>query len=492
MHLEGQLTIQAPRDRVWRFLTDAEKVSACAPGLESLEVLDDHRRFRATASVGFGSVKATFVSEAEWLDLEEPRRARMKVHATAPGSAADVTSEMHLEDAPQGATAMRWTAEVAVMGTIASIAARLMGSVARRLTDAFFESVRRRIESEREFRFGPVPLAEAEGKILGHNVTGADGRPALRKGRPLSSADLARLASLGRTTVYVAQPGRGDVDEDTAARRVAERIRGPGLRLSGTASGRVNVQAESLGVLRVDVARLLRVNEQDGVTVATLPAHTVVQPRQVVATVKIVPFAVPEARVREAEQAAAGPAPVLGLDPLVPRTVGVVLLGAPSARERLRADFEPPLRARVEACGSVLGPVDFVALEDEADEATLAAAIEAQASQGRVGLILLAGETAVVDRNDLAPRAIERAGGEVACFGAPVDPGNLLLVAYLGPVPILGAPGCARSRKVNVVDWVLPRLLTGERLGRAEIVALGHGGLLEDVPERPMPRGTLG
>src|SRR5262249_53368717 len=156
-----------------------------------------------------------------------------------------------------------------VMGTIASIAARLMGSVAKRLTDAFFESVRRKIEADREFRFGPVPLAQAEGKILGHNVTGADGRPALRKGRPLSAADVPLLGSLGRSAVYVAQPGGEDVDEDPAARRVAERIKGPGLRLSGTASGRVNVQAESLGVLRVDVARLLRVNGQEGVTVAT-------------------------------------------------------------------------------------------------------------------------------------------------------------------------------------------------------------------------------
>jgi carbon monoxide dehydrogenase subunit G/molybdopterin biosynthesis enzyme len=492
MHLEGQVTIQAPRDRVWRFLTDPEKVSACAPGLESLEILDTGRRFRAVASVGFGSVKATFVSDAEWLDLEEPTRARMKVHGTAPGSAADVMSEMRLEDGPDRTTAMRWTAEISVMGTIASIAARLMGSVAKRLTDAFFDSVRRRIETEREFRFGPVPLEEAEGKVLGHNVTGLDGRPALRKGRPLSATDVARLRELGRTAVYVAQPGTDDVGEDAAARRVGEGLKGPGLRLSGTASGRVNLQAESLGVLRVDVARLVRVNEKDGVTVATLAADTVVRPGQVVATVKIIPFAVPAAAVRAAEQVAAEGPPVLRLDVLAPRTVGLVLLGAPAAHERLRRDFEPPLRARVEAFGSVLGPVDVVALEDAEDEATLAEALDRQASQGRVGLILLAGETAVVDRNDLAPRAIERAGGEVACFGAPVDPGNLLLVAYLGPVPILGAPGCARSRKVNVVDWVLPRLLAGERMGRPEIVALGHGGLLEDVPERPMPRSDLG
>jgi molybdenum cofactor cytidylyltransferase len=96
-----------------------------------------------------------------------------------------------------------------------------------------------------------------------------------------------------------------------------------------------------------------------------------------------------------------------------------------------------------------------------------------------------------MDRHDIAPRAVELAGGEVVCFGAPVDPGNLLMLGYVGEVAVLGAPGCARSPKRNIVDLVLPRLLAGERLGRGDIVALGHGGLLEDVPERPMPRSQI-
>src|SRR5262249_53058818 len=162
------------------------------------------------------------------------------------------------------------------------------------------------------------------------------------------------------------------------------------------------------------------------------------------------------------------------------RSVGLILSGSPSARDRITRDFEAPLRARVEALGSRLTALDFVALEDEHDEAALAEAVKRQARSG-AGLIVLAGETAIVDRHDIAPRAIERAGGEVACFGAPVDPGNLLLVGYLGEVPLLGAPGCVRSPKINVLDWVLPRLLAGERLSRADVVAMGHGGLLEDA-----------
>jgi molybdenum cofactor cytidylyltransferase len=105
-----------------------------------------------------------------------------------------------------------------------------------------------------------------------------------------------------------------------------------------------------------------------------------------------------------------------------------------------------------------------------------------------IGMILLAGETAIMDAHDIVPRAVERAGGHVATVGAPVDPGNLLMLAYVGDVPIVGAPGCARSRKTNIVDWILPRLLVGDKLTRRDIVELGHGGLLQEIRERGMPR----
>ncbi len=362
--------------------------------------------------------------------------------------------------------------------------------MAQRLTDAFFDAVRRRIEAHREFRFGPVPLDRAEGKILGHNVAGEDGRPALRKGRPLAAADIKTLRELGRSVVYVAEPGTDDVGEDAAARRIAEAAAGAELRLSGTASGRVNLVATALGVLRVDASRLARLNEIEGVAFSTPLTHTAVRAGQVLATVKIVPYALPDEAVASAERVAREGGPLLRVDVLPARSVGLILSGSPSARERIARDFEGPLRARVAALGSALAAVDFVPLEDEAGEGALAEALLKQAQAG-AGLIVLAGETAIVDRHDIAPRAIERAGGQIACFGAPVDPGNLLLIAYLGDVPLLGAPGCVRSPKVNVIDWVLPRLLAGERLSRSDLVAMGHGGLLEDAPERPAPRDTL-
>jgi molybdenum cofactor cytidylyltransferase len=164
----------------------------------------------------------------------------------------------------------------------------------------------------------------------------------------------------------------------------------------------------------------------------------------------------------------------------------MILSGSTSIQQRLLSDFVP-LRERIERLGSTVTRTDFVALDDESDEAALAEMLKGQLASG-TRLILLAGETAIMDEHDIVPRAVERAGGRVETVGAPVDPGNLLMLAYIDDVPVVGAPGCARSRKINIVDWILPRLLVGDRLTRKDIIGLGHGGLLQDVPERGMSR----
>ena len=335
-------------------------------------------------------------------------------------------------------------------------------------------------------KFEPVSLSEAEGKILGHNIAGANGQRLLRKGRRLTEADLEGLRTLGRQSVYVAQLEATDVDENTAARRVAEAICGTGLTMPGASSGRANLLASKLGLLRVDVERLTQINEFSGVTLATLLNHTPVHGRQIVATVKIIPYAVPESMVSAVEAIASGNQPIVGVDALPPRSVGMILSGSTSVHQKLLNDFAP-LRDRIEKLGSAVARTDFVALDDQSDEAALADMLQGQVSAG-IRMILLAGETAIMDEQDIIPRAIERAGGRVESVGAPVDPGNLLMLAYLGDVPVVGAPGCARSKKINIVDWILPRLLAGDHLTRSDIVSLGHGGLLQDVRERGMPR----
>lgn len=346
-------------------------------------------------------------------------------------------------------------------------------------------------------KFNLVPLEEAEGKILAHHIAGPAqsqhgkrGR-ALRKGKLLRAEDIAALRDLGREMVFAAELEPGDIDEDTAASWVAQAMCGDNLKLSRPSAGRVNLQAQCLGILSVETERLRMLNEIEGITLATLLSHAVVRAGQTVATVKVIPFAVVESSVRLAESIGIQSGPILRLRPLKPREVALILYGSPGARQRVLDAFEGPLKKRIKALDSRVNSVDYVSIEDDATgELSLMQALSHSVEAG-AEMIILAGESAIMDRRDMAPRAIERLGGQVASFGAPVDPGNLLMVAYLRPhgtalngedergLPILGAPGCARSLKPNVIDWVLPRLLSGEHLTRADIAVLGHGGLLQ-------------
>lgn len=332
--------------------------------------------------------------------------------------------------------------------------------------------------------FRRVALERASGHILGHNVSQA-GRRVLKKGCRLGEGELAELAALGQASVYVAELDPGDVAEDAAAWRVGRALAEPcGLRVEAAHGGRVSLRAPERGVLSVRRQTLLELNLLEGVTLATLPDRAVVVAGQHVGTLKVIPFALPEATVARAEQL--GAAGVLGFRALEPRRVAILVSGAEGRRARLLAAYRVPLEQRLAALGSQPVTVEFIPLDGEPERA-LARAVREQLDSD-VELLILVGETATMDREDLAPQAIRDAGGEVLVVGAPVFPGNLLLLGYRGSSAILGAPGCVRSRAKNVVDLLLPRLLLGERLGARDIAELGQGGLLgnaEHKDERP-------
>ena len=147
MRFEGTVMINAPRGVVWVFLTDPHQVAQCAPGVESVEMTVPDQKFRAIAAIGFGSVKARFSGDAEFLELDPPTRAKIKAHGDAPGSAVDVFSEMVLSDGPDGTTEMKWNVDIVVLGTLASLAARLMSSITQKLTTQFFECLKGKIEA---------------------------------------------------------------------------------------------------------------------------------------------------------------------------------------------------------------------------------------------------------------------------------------------------------------------------------------------------------
>jgi uncharacterized protein len=148
MLLKGEVTIRAPRKKVWDFMTDPDQIGQCAPGVEKIEMIEPLKRYRGTVSVGFGAVKARFSGDVEILELEEPNYAKLKAHGSATGSVADALSEMRLSDGPDGSTVLSWTADVTVAGQLASLASRLMVPVSQKLAQVFYEQVRQKIESE--------------------------------------------------------------------------------------------------------------------------------------------------------------------------------------------------------------------------------------------------------------------------------------------------------------------------------------------------------
>lgn len=317
----------------------------------------------------------------------------------------------------------------------------------------------------------------AVGHILRHNVADTHGRKALHKGRRLTHEDAVQLRRLGVETVPVAVFEPGDVHEDEAAHRVAAAVVGANVLASPPAASRVNLLAEYDGVVAVDVAGLLQINAVEGVTVATARTHTLARARQRIATIKIIPFAIPESALAEVAAIEQSHGPLIAVHPLRPHRVDVILVGSASARERLARGVYPAIEARVVGLGSQVQSAHYVAIDEEAVAVGIAAALETGAE-----LIIIAGETSIMDRDDVTPRAIRLAGGRIEHYGAPVEPGNLLLMAYIdhgnNSLPILGAPGCVRSRDTNIVDLLLPRLLCGDHITRNDIVELGHGGLL--------------
>jgi len=330
--------------------------------------------------------------------------------------------------------------------------------------------------------FGAVPLAAARGAILAHTQR-LPGR-VLRKGAVLDAAAVEALRAAGRTEIIAARLEPGDVPEDEAAGLLAEAMLAPGVRASRAATGRVNLVAETAGLLRVDAGMLERVNLVDeSLTTGTLPDYAVVAPGEIVATIKIIPFAVPGALVAVAEALARQGGRLLSLHPFRPLTAGLVMTELPGLKESVLDGTEAATRARITALGGTLLP----ARRRPHEEAPIAEALAALIAEG-AELLLVAGASAVVDRRDVGPAGIVRVGGEIQHFGMPVDPGNLICLGRIGARPALVLPGCARSPKLNGIDWMLARLFAGLSIGAAEIARMGLGGLLKEADARPLPR----
>jgi len=333
-------------------------------------------------------------------------------------------------------------------------------------------------------RFGPTTLDRARGGILAHSVRLPDGS-VLRKGRVVGDSELDALRRAGLADVTVALPDPSDVSEDEAALEVARALAGFGVEVGKPGTGRCNLLAGVAGLVSLDPLRVRRVNEIDErVTVATLEPDAPVLHGDVVATVKVIPYAVPREVVSACGVAARGDGGgAVRVDPFRSASVALVQTVSEGATARLDERTESVLRHRVERCGGQI--VTTTRCRHGPEE--VAGALREAVAAGH-DLVLLVGVSAVCDRGDVFPLAVERVGGEVLRLGIPVDPGNLLMLARHGGTPVLGVPGCARSPRRNGFDWILERILAGRAPEALDIPGMGVGGLLKEPPDRPHPR----
>ncbi|MTI44578.1 molybdenum cofactor cytidylyltransferase [Roseibium hamelinense] len=328
-------------------------------------------------------------------------------------------------------------------------------------------------------KFGPQPVEDAQGCILAH-ATKLNGT-IYKKGRLLSSEDIGHLKSAGISEIVVARLEPTDITEDLASCRLAIAAADSGVHLDEAFTGRVNLFADHTGLLVIDEQAINAANRVDpSVTIATLPNYSKVEQGRMIATAKIIPFAVPDAVLEKCEVAVKGALKVLPFSSLKFGLVATTLDHLkPATMDKTRRVFEQ----RLSASGSSV--VSEIRTDHEVGD--VSRAITKQIELGAEALVLF-GASAVVDRDDVLPKAIIAAGGSVDYFGMPVDPGNLLLLGSVSDLPVIGAPGCARSPKENGFDWVLDRLLAGVQVSAHGISGMGVGGLLMEITSRPQPR----
>lgn len=332
--------------------------------------------------------------------------------------------------------------------------------------------------------FGDIPVDDATGAILAHSIR-VPGL-SLKKGLVLTDELVGTLNDAGIETVIGVRLGPGDVGEDEAAARLATALAGASLRCAAPHTGRVNLFAQGDGVLRLDADRIAALNQVDeAITVATLEAYAPVRDGQMVATIKIIPLAAPGDALDQCVKIAQpiGVSDCLSLSPYRPRRVGLIQTRVAGTKESILDKTRIVTDDRLAGVG-MAGAIERRCRHDSG---SVKSEIQSLLDDG-VDLLLMIGASAIIDRRDVLPEAVLSAGGRIERFGMPVDPGNLMMLASIGDVPVLGLPGCARSKKLNGFDWVLQRVAADIAVSSLEVAALGVGGLLSEIPSRPQPR----
>ncbi len=335
-----------------------------------------------------------------------------------------------------------------------------------------------------------VPVAESVGMVLCHDITriipDSKKERAFRKGQILTKEDVPKLRDLGKEHIYVWENVANLVHENEAALLLARIAAGPGLHWDEPNQGKVSLRASYDGMLKVRGKILNQLNSLDGVVLATVHNNRVVTKDQLVAGTRVIPLTIQREILGEAEEICSEAEPLLSVKPFLPLSVGVITTGSEVYSGRIQDGFTSVVRKKVKAFGAQL--CGHVILPDDPNMITTE--ILRMVDEGAEMVMLTGGMS--VDPDDVTPTGIKATGADVVSYGAPVLPGSMFMLAYLGKVPICGLPGCVMFNKTTIFDLVLPRIFTGERLTKSDIVALGQGGLCEECEVCRYPACAFG
>jgi molybdenum cofactor synthesis domain-containing protein len=336
-----------------------------------------------------------------------------------------------------------------------------------------------------------IKLEEGVGTKLAHDMTeirpGEFKGAAFHKGHTVCNEDLCRLQKMGKNHLYVIDLENDEIHEDQAASILADALAGDGIVWKDEPrEGKIKLLAGADGLFAVNTASLAAFNMVDEVMCATLHNHTLVKKGELVAATRAIPLTMKRAPVERAAAIARQTGAVLAVNPIREAKVGLVITGNEVYHGLIEDRFAPILAEKVNALGSEVAAVTFA----PDDAALIRTAIRSHLDQG-CDLLMLSGGMSV-DPDDVTRQGIRSAGASEMHYGASVLPGAMFLVAYVGDVPLLGIPACGLFHRTTVLDLVLPRMLAGEKIGKAELAFLGHGGLCKDCEECVYPHCPFG
>ena len=319
-----------------------------------------------------------------------------------------------------------------------------------------------------------IPVEEAVGLRLAHDITeiipGGHKGPRFKRGHLIADEDVPRLLDVGKAHIYIMDLAPDELHEEDAAKRLARAAAGDGLKLTDPSEGRVNLVAETDGMLAVDQELLFRFNELGDLILATLSSGDFVREGTVVGGTRTIPVVVKEELVARAE-ALCAERPIVSVVAVPARKVFLLVTGSEVFTGRIKDGFEPAVRQKVEGMGSTLAPATLA--PDDPD--VIAGHIKDFAAKGAEVILVSGGMS--VDPDDLTPEGIRRSGADVVSHGFPILPGSMFLMSYLRDIPVLGLSGCVLHDPVTAFDFMLPKLLAGTRVTREDILRMGHGGL---------------